>query len=162
MDPFFMYVSIGALVLLIIVLIVIGVSMTKFQSLDPFPPTQNACPDYWDVGSDPKYCGIPIKDKKNMGQIFLNAEGKGVDATKNQNIGMCTAGKSNFGCVGSTDPVYLPANAKQPSENFQYVQMNKNNKWQTMYPGLTERCAQRKWATTMGITWDGVTNYNGC
>ena len=78
-----------------------------------------------------------------MGQIFLNAEGKGVDATNNQNIGMCTAGKSNFGCVNSTDPVYLPANAIQPSENFQYVKMNKNNNWQTMYPGLTERCAQR-------------------
>ena len=23
-------------------------------------------------------------------------------------------------------------------------------------------CAQRKWATTNGIIWDGVSNYNGC
>ena len=161
MDPFFTYVSIAALVILIIVLIVIGVSMTRFQSLDPFPPTQNACPDYWDVGMDPKYCGIPIKDKKNIGQIVLHSNGN-VDPANKQNIGMCTAGKSNFGCVGSSDKVYLPANDVQPSSNFQYVKMSGNNSWQTMYPGLSERCAQRNWATTMGITWDGVTNYNGC
>ncbi len=162
MDPFFMYVAIGALVLLIIVLIVIGVSMSTFQSLDPFPPTQNACPDYWDVGSDPKFCGIPLNDKKNIGQISLKSDGKGFDPTQKENIGMCTAGKSNFGCVGTNDKVYLPANAEQPSANFQYVKLNSNNTWQTMYPGMSERCAQRNWATTMGITWDGVTNFNGC
>lgn len=26
----------------------------------------------------------------------------------------------------------------------------------------TAICAQRKWANSNGITWDGVTNYNGC
>lgn len=161
MDPFFMYISIGALVLLIIVLIVIGVSMSSLKSLDPFPPTQNACPDYWDVSSNPQFCGVPFKDNKNLGQIVVN-NSTGVDPTNVQNIGMCTAGADKFGCVKSGGNTYLPANSVQPSSNFQYIKMNNNTNWQTMYPGLSERCSQRKWANTMGISWDGVSNFNGC
>lgn len=154
-----MYVSIGALVLLIIVLIVIGVSMSSFKSLTSFPPTQNACPDYWDVGMDPNVCGIPTNGK-NIGQIVFKSDKSGVDPTNANNIGMCSGTKS-FGCVDNGE-VYLPANA-QSNANFKYVKLNNNaNTWGTLYPGVSERCAQRKWANTMGITWDGVTNFNGC
>ena len=65
MDPFYMYVSIGALVLLILILVVVGVAMTQLRSLDPFPPTMNACPDYWDVSSNPAYCGVPVNPNMN-------------------------------------------------------------------------------------------------
>jgi hypothetical protein len=73
MDPFFKYVAIGALVLLILILTVIGVVMNQVQSKMPFPPTQHTCPDYWDVSSNPQYCGLPINQDKNRGHITLHA-----------------------------------------------------------------------------------------
>lgn len=161
MDPFFMYVSIGALVLLILILIVVGVSMTQLRSADAFPPTQNACPDYWDVSSNPQYCGIPVQNNmKNFGYIV--SSGGQVDKTNIQNIGLCTGKKSNFGCSGAADKTFLNLAAAPTSSNFQYAQLSNNANWSTLYPGLTERCAQKSWAQTMNITWDGVTNYNGC
>ena len=161
MDQFFIYVSIGALVLLILILIVVGVSMSQLRSLDPFPPIMNACPDYWDVSSNPAYCGVPTNNTmKNFGHIVLDS-GR-VDNSAPQNIGMCTSNSSNFGC--KQDGTYLElANSPSGSKpNFQYVKLSDNPNWSTLYPGKSERCAQRSWAQTMNITWDGVSNYNGC
>jgi len=163
MDPFFIYVSIGALVLLILILVLVGVSMSQLQSLIPFPPTQNACPDYWDVSSNPGYCGIPVESTMmNRGLIdFKTGSSKGVNEGSIVNIGMCSgADKKNFGCgsenkLGDLSTVVNPA-------NFQYIKLNNNTQWGTLYPGLTERCAQKNWANTLNIKWDGVTNYNGC
>jgi len=133
--------------------------MSSLKSMTPFPPTQNACPDYWDVGSNPNNCGIPIKSPKNIGQIAIN--NGSVDKSSANNIGMCPSNTSNsFGCGSSSG---LNLTDRNPDSNFQYVSLNNNSgAWGNLYPGLSERCAQRKWANTMGITWDGVTNYNGC
>ena len=163
MEPFYMYVSIGALVLLILILIFVGVSLTSLQSTDLFPPIQSACPDYWDISSNPLYCGAPLNtNMRNYGEIAIttttNVE---IDKTKTQNIGMCTA-TSSFGCVKPGDAQYLLPNGVQKNENFQYVQLNNNPNWQKMYPGVSERCAKKSWANTMDIYWDGVSNYNGC
>lgn len=161
MDPFFMYVSIGALVLLILILIVVGVTMSQLRSLDPFPPTMNACPDYWDVSSNPAYCGVPVNSTaKNYGHISVKHGDKVVDTTKKQNIGMCTGNTSSFGCKSSG--TYLNVEPNPSKSNFQYVKLSDNPNWSTLYPGKSERCAQRSWAQTMNITWDGVSNYNGC
>lgn len=161
MDPFFLYVSITALVLLIVILIIVGVSMSKISSLDPYPPIMNACPDYWDVSSNPAYCGVPVNSNmRNIGQI-VSTNGS-VDTTKPQNIGMClnNASSSSFGC--SKDKTLFNLAPAPSSNNFQYVQLSNNPNWGKLYPGISERCAQRSWANTMNITWDGVTNYNGC
>lgn len=159
MDPFFMYVSIGALVLLILILTVIGVAMTQLRSLDPFPPTMNACPDYWDVSANPAYCGVPVNTNMNNYGYIVTTNGK-VDTTNNQNIGMCVGNTSSFGCrKGNT---YLNLDPAPSASNFQYIKLSNNPSWSTLYPGLSERCAQRSWAQTMNITWDGVSNYNGC
>ena len=72
---------------------------------------------------------------------------------------MCSGG--GFGCSrGST---YLDLQTKPSKDSkFQYVKLNNNNNWSTLYPGVSERCAQKNWAQTLNISWDGVTNYNGC
>jgi hypothetical protein len=163
MDPFFMYVSIGALVLLIIILIVVGVTMSQLRSLDPFPPTMNACPDHWDVSSNPAYCGVPVNtNARNFGYIGLNPGGAGVNTSSNQNIGMCIGDSSNFGCKTGGTYLNLDPEPSQAKPDFQYVKLSDNNSWSTLYPGKSERCAQRSWAQTMNISWDGVSNYNGC
>lgn len=159
MDSFFMYVSIGALLLLIIVLIIVGVGMNALHKQDSFPPVKNACPDYWDVSSNPVYCGFPLIDTMRNRGYIQNVSG-GIEVSNKQNVGLCTAGRTSFGCVDGGD-TYLKLQPKR-STNFQYMKLNDNTAWGTLYPGKSEKCAQKMWAETMGISWDGVTNYNGC
>jgi len=158
-----MYVSICALVLLILILVVVGVAMSQLQSLVPFPPTQNACPVYWDVSSNPTNCGIPVNtNAKNTGYIAFNTgSSKGTDVTKNENIGMCkSAPATKFGCGDANKLSELTT--VDGTSKYQYVKLNDNTQWGKLYPGLKERCAQKKWANMMNIEWDGVSNYNGC
>jgi hypothetical protein len=159
MDPFFLYVSIAALVILILILTLVGVSLTQLQSMDSFPPTQNACPDYWDISSNPAYCGIPTgSNMLNTGHLVKDKDTtKGIDKTNAQNIGMCNV--NGFGC--NKDGDYLNI-AQTPINNFQYVKLNNNESWSTLYPGISERCAKKNWAQTLNISWDGVSNFNGC
>ena len=163
MDPFFMYVAIGALVLLILILAAIGVAMTQMNSIVPFPSTQNTCPDHWDVsGSNPNYCGISAVGKRNNGRIQIDSNTGEIQKSNAVNIGMCTVA-NKFGCTAS-DPTHL-ANATNTlvSGKFHYVKLNDNTAgWSALYPGISERCAKKRWASTLDVTWDGVTNFNGC
>jgi hypothetical protein len=155
-----LYVSIAALVILILILTVVGVSLTKLQSLDSFPPIRNACPDYWDVSLNPMYCGVPVNStKRNFGYIDISSVSVGVDMTSPQNIGMCTG--SGFGCKSGSGTYLELSSAPAPNE-YQYMKLNNNDEWGKMYPGVTERCAQKNWAQTLNLSWDGVSNYNGC
>lgn len=158
MDPFFTYVAIGALVVLTLILILIGISLSKLQTLDSFPPTQNTCPDYWDVSSNPAYCGVPT-DRNAMNRGYITLEGNEILKTSKKNVGMCLG--TNFGC-SSDNVTYLDLQDKSKGSQFQYVKLSENPKWTSMYPGAKERCAKKKWANTLNITWDGVSNYNGC
>ena len=153
-----MYVAIGALVILILVLIVVGVSLSKLQSLDQFPPTQSVCPDHWDISSNPLYCGFPTESTSlNRGSITTNSLNS-IDQTSRNNIGMFTG--SGFG--GKTSGTLFDVKSKSGTSIFQYMQLNDNTNLTNLYPGSTERCAKKKWANTLGITWDGVSNFNGC
>jgi len=76
---------------------------------------------------------------------------------------MCQENTSSFGCSPSGQNTILQLDAAPgASGKFQYVKLNNNTGWSKMYPGMSEKCAQRSWAQTMNISWDGVTNYNGC
>lgn len=163
MDPFFLYVSIGALALLIISLVVIGVMLSQMNSYSVFPPLQAACPDHWDVSSNPNYCGAPIlANARNLGNIQKTTN-TGITKTAPENIGMCTG--TTFGCTKS-DPTYIDVTAYNGTDTFQYIRLGKDNpKWNSkdgLYPDKTALCAQHKWANLMDISWDGVSNYNGC
>ena len=158
MDPFFLYVSIAALVILILILTLVGVSLTQLQSMDSFPPTQNACPDYWDISSNPAYCGIPTDTNMlNKGHLVVQNTTTGINKDNAQNIGMCKG--NGFGCNTNGDLLNI---APTPINNFQYVKLNNNANWSTLYPGISERCAKKNWAQTLNISWDGVSNFNGC
>jgi|LauGreDrversion4_2_1035121.scaffolds.fasta_scaffold882993_1 hypothetical protein len=167
MDPFFLYVSIGALVLLIISLAVIGVMLTKMNSYSVFPPTQNACPDHWDVSSNPNYCGAPLMPAgRNKGRMALGGTGSGILTENGDNIGMCNG--TTFGCkpAGAGTILDVQPAGSGSVQNFQYVHLGSTNpNWNSetgLYPGKTTLCAQHAWANMMGISWDGVKNYNGC
>ena len=163
MDPFFTYVAIGALVLLILILTAIGVAMTQINSLVPFPSTQNTCPDNWDVsGSDPNYCGIQLSGGKNNGHIAISGGAK-INKSDAVNIGMCTVA-NKFGCTTeNTTPHLKNDDVTTLASKFHYVKLNDNEAgWGALYPGISERCAKKRWASTLEVTWDGVTNFSGC
>jgi len=137
MDPFYSYVAIGTLVLLIAILVVIGVMMSKMKSADVYPPMQNACPDYWDVSGNAGYCGFPAVGGKNRGTI----EPAGDDANKIKPSDQMT----KLGLTGG-----------------KWLKLGDSNSWSTVYTGLTDICAKKRWAENNGIVWDGITNYNSC
>lgn len=166
MDKFYAPVLIGALVLLIVILIVVGVIMMKLQSTDSYPPTYATCPDYWDVSANTDYCGVFVKTEsgKNKGDIQLTSN-KTINMNSANNVGMCNV-SNKFGCKNGSSSLntYIPTGAGFAAGNdFQYLKLNNNDALTTeLYPGTTDRCAKKRWADTMGITWDGVTNFNGC
>ncbi|NDC83568.1 hypothetical protein EB093_07920 [bacterium] len=177
MDKFYAPVLIGALVLLITILIVVGVVIAKLQSNDLYPPTYATCPDYWDVSANPDYCGVYVESNTGRNQgVQLTTVGGGttkrIDTSNSKNVGLCRT-PNKFGCkYGATEATadedstdYIPT-AKgftAGTDKLQYLKLNNNDDLTTrLYPGTTDRCAKKRWADTMGIAWDGVTNFNGC
>ena len=171
-DPFYIYVTIAAIVLLLVALISIGVMMTTLKSMDKFPPLQNTCPDYWDISSNPAYCtfpykqnsvnqGIPeIKTNVTTGVSPLNASDQVIDGSSQyvlpwaKQLGLTSLDGSAWTTSVSPSTV---------SNSFIYLKLNTTDaSWNSLYPGKTTRCAQKTWAIQNGIVWDGVTNYNAC
>lgn len=140
MDSFYLTVLSIALVFLILVLTFIGILMSR-KNVVVFPPMANSCPDGWQISpTDPSSCLIPI-------------EPSGV----------------NIGSIGTVYTSNLPTSdfttafKLTPGLNSQNKSINFNvPSWSTQSPGLTTLCAQKKWTTQFGITWDGVSNYNSC
>ena len=163
-DPFYMYVIMGALVILIIVLVALGVMMSELQSNTLFPPTQNACPDYWDLSSNGK-CVFPHSSNsdRNQGAGVIktsNAKNSSVHAIDITSPGFAKWGKELYVTDGTT--TYTGSG---PQESYIYMSLSDASGVDGMsklYPGLSTRCAQKRWAMNNNIVWDGVTNFNGC
>lgn len=141
-DPFFMYVSIGAAVILIVVLAAFGVMMYRLKSSDVFPPTQNACPDLWAIDPNNRNaCIVPqATSSKNAGDMVYASTGI-INGGSNKWVAHLNGGNRN------TSSLTLNGN---------------DASWNALYPGLTTRCAQKKWAANSDLVWDGITNYTGC
>lgn len=166
-DPFYMYVVMGALAILVIVLIALGVMMSELQSTTLFPPTQNACPDYWDLSSNGQ-CIFPHSSDTDRNQ------GAGVIDPSNSTdpasyaIGVNSPGFAGVNGWGKQLSVNNGTSAYSGSEvqaDYIYVSLSDPSGvtgMANLYPGLSTRCAQKKWANNNNIVWDGVSNFNGC
>ena len=165
MEDFYFYSIVIAIVVLICVLTVIGLSITTGNLAKKFPPIENECPDYWEQGTADSllagnvrspavpsdYCKYP--KSINKGDNTFNT-GMTFDPDTNNSGKEWNNITQNYGGVTLSDS----------SERRQfYVRFRGNDaSWNTIYPGLSVRCAKRKWAKDRGIIWDGVSNYNGC
>jgi hypothetical protein len=164
-DPFYMYVAVGAFIILIVVLIALGVMMSELKSSMLFPPTQNACPDYWDLSSNGK-CIFPNKtnsDRNNGSGVIQtsNTPNSTIYAINTSSPGFTKWGKELY--VSDGTDTYSTGQTSQ--KNYIYVSLSDPSGVDGMaklYPGLTTRCAQKRWASSNNIVWDGVTNFNGC
>lgn len=165
-DPFYMYVGLGALVILILVLIGLGIMMSEIQSATLFPPTQNACPDYWDLAPNGQ-CVFPhasASDRNNGAPVMSNTNNPN---TSIYGIKVDSPGFNTWGPELSVNDgagnFYTGASSTQ--NPYIYVSLSDASGQaglKKLYPGLTTICAQKRWALNNGIVWDGVTNYNGC
>jgi hypothetical protein len=132
MESFYLIVVSIALITLVIFLTLVGLLMRNIDSSTPFPPTVNMCPDYWRVNADGS-CSMPIQSSFNDVSSVLNT-GKNKTLLSNPNVAPYSKNGSSF---STKDPLWTSN-------------------------GETVECAQKNWASTNNILWDGISNYNMC
>lgn len=145
MEAFYLIVLSIAAILLILILTYIGIVMSNNKNKKgSFPPQSGSCPDYWSISTvDASSCIIPVKADRNAGTKTVDASGRTMTSIYD------ASGKLLLN-VTNTSGLNTSAN----SINFG------DAKWTTS--GVSALCAQKNWANTFGIVWDGVTNYNSC
>ncbi len=139
MDQFYMIV-LGAIgVLLIIMLTAVGLLMYSAKA-KPDAPLRSPCPDYWKF--DGSGCELGTLNK---GEINVATTDYFKDASKE---------------YGTEKLVYKDSDTPSPN----YFLNPTSTKWSdgSLYKGMTEVCAKGKWATDLGIVWDGYTNTTEC
>ena len=151
MDPFYTYASIGAVIILIVVLIAFGVMMSELHTTDLFPPTYQTCPDMWAIDASGG-CKVPSgSGAKNLGLLSTSSSSPYVGTT---------SGDSSLPALsnsGATTTLINPALASSHS-----LKLNDSGIMSGLYPSISDRCSKKQWALNNGVVWDGVTNYNAC
>jgi hypothetical protein len=134
METFHIIVLSVATVALILILIFVGVLLSKGDTNAAFPPSYGMCPDYWEIDASSNKCLIPNiqTTKLNIGNMY------DTDETLKDAI------------------TYTPGYGYDISNNVitQYIDFS-DPKWKG-------QCDKKKWANENGIVWDGISNYNSC
>jgi len=139
MDTFRTVVLAIAIVVLIGFLAYVGSMIKADVKSQMFPPISQQCPDGW-----------TYSERRADGK----ADGVIMDTT-------CTSGgAANRGTAGTMKNLNYPnkdlIKLSDPTKNIGAVGWGV-----TMLPATTV-CLQREWANKNGISWDGVSNFNGC
>jgi hypothetical protein len=131
-----------ALVILVISLIGIGISLGKTSG--KYPPTIDACPDYWSTSN---YLSADVSkcNKTEFGCCSDYATPK--EDADGSNCPVKCYNTHQLGKVSST------CTSKPTEMDFS----------DDVYTGSAGLCNKQKWASQCGITWDGVTDVaNAC
>lgn len=152
MELFHKIVIIVAIVLFVISLTWFGIQIRSAKSKDSsvYPPTFDTIPDFWTIHEPTGHAIVPTL--RNAPRVPLTTTA--YDAI----VSSATTFYNNN--PGYT-PGYTEANAsgKPPTVNFA------DPSWKTYGTGVANRvtdCIYQEWANRVGITWDGITNYNQC
>ena len=133
MDLFYTIVLTVAIIVLILILTIVGITLGSTNNSQSFPPSKNTCPDYWTVSNNASDpSGTCIIDSRNMGSI-----------TKNNNV--YSFPQNTKGVISSSDGRI----------NFT------DSAWESSYM-RSNQCALYQWTNNNKISWDGVSNFNGC
>lgn len=152
MEPFYTYVSIGAVVILIVVLIAFGVMMSQLHSTVMFPPTYQKCPDMWVVDDSTGGCVVPSgASTKNKGLLSTNTTTSGPDAFVTTTSG-----------DGSLPDLRDSSSRLDGGVARAVLKLNDSATISAKYPAVSDRCSKKQWALNNNVVWDGVTNYNAC
>ena len=139
MDQFYMIVLGVIGVLLILMLTSVGLLMYSAKST-PEAPIRSPCPDYW------AFDGVGCKFGRTDGGVN---HGELTLAT------LRTVG-DNYSATGIN-----PQKIYYEGTNDWFMNPTATT-WASKYKGLNEVCAKGKWATDLGIVWDGYTNTTEC
>ena len=139
MEKFHIIVLSIATVALILILIFVGILLSKGNTNEAYPPSYGICPDYWEVDTDEttntSKCIIPNiqTTKLNIGNMYDESTMTLKDAI-----------------------TYTPGYSYDISNNVvtQYIDFS-DSKW-------TGVCDKKTWTNENGIVWDGISNYNSC
>jgi hypothetical protein len=140
MDWFRIIVLTVAAIVLILLLVFIGILLSKGNTNQTWPPSFNSCPNYWLVSDDGKKCMVPGNlgsNSLNIGTIYGNLPGN---------------------LPGEGQPLtkkftqYSKPNSYVPDPTGDYILLDK-------YNGI---CEKKCWANNFNLVWDGVSNYNSC
>ena len=133
---YYLIVVLIAIIFFVLMVVYLNYNINKSLTSTVYPPVENSCPDFW-LQNKSNQCVVPnitIPDG-NYGTFFSDSTPLTTKVTQSP---------VTHGFV-TTDGVY--------SIDF------KNSGWGTL--GANSLCNKKKWASTYGITWDGITNYNG-
>ena len=171
MEDFYFYACIVALIILIVILTMVGITISMGNSTKRYPLNAASCPDYWTVSGD--YCIYPSTDGTNRGSSEFQVSGNPYPTQAEISTVLGNLGSiaytaydrnTNTGSGTITSGMDITDVASKIGINGALaIRMNNNDaSWNAVYKGITPRCAKRKWAMESGIVWDGITNYNGC
>lgn len=124
---------------LIVCLIIMGLIMQRMNANNPFPPVVNPCPDSWEVKGNA--CVIPMTNS-NIGTI------------PNQ---LTSFVKNTYG-INDYPYSQFGSNVTNPLDGTTTIDFNDSG-WNSSSSAI---CSKKSWASTYGISWDGITNNNGC
>ena len=138
MERFHVIVLSIATIILILLLIFIGILLSKGNTNLAYPPNYGICPDYWSIEEESGKCVIPAfsADAVNIGNIY------GPDPGPNPSLVDSIINTPGYSYVVDDQVV------------THYIDFNDD--------GWTGVCSKQKWANEHGIVWDGVSNYNSC
>lgn len=135
METFHITVLAIATVVLILILIFIGILLSRGNQNVAWPPSYGVCPDYWGYDENKQQCIIP--------QYALNAVNVGNMYNKDSKV-------LNDNILSTPGYSYDVSGGKVT----QYIDFS-NTGWNGV-------CDKKTWSNTNNIVWDGVSNYNNC
>lgn len=133
---YYLIVVLVAVVFFVVIVVYLSYNINKSLTSTVYPPVENACPDFW-LTDNYKRCIVPnisIPDG-NWGQFIGNTQ--------------------KLNDLASKTPI---THGYESRMNVTTIDFNNVN-WGTL--GSSSLCNKKKWADTYGISWDGVSNYNG-
>lgn len=143
MDSFYLTILSIAAIVLILALTYVGILLYGTTSTKVFPPTQNACPDYWQLDDSSGKCIFPADaSAKNRGNVD-------VDATDKWEV-------TDTKLVPLTSLLTIDATNKKSMFDMT------SSVWNNIYGKKSALCNKKYWANSNQISWDGVSNTNQC
>ena len=143
MPSFYLIAVVITVIVLILCLTGVGIMM-KYQNAGiSFPPSSQPCPDGWTVDAS-GYCGTVVSPETlNTGRLYAVT---GDDISLNSPY-------NSYTIVSRTSGTSYVSSAKLLDTDLS-INFNLPGKvWTT--------CQQKNWANKYGISWDGISNYNG-
>lgn len=138
MESFHIIVLAIATIVLVLILVFVGILLSKGNTNLAYPPNYGTCPDYWTYDTEKNKCVVPkySVDAVNIGNIY------GADPDNEANL---------------SDGVTLAPGYSYDVSNqivTHYIDFS-DEKW-------GEICSKKKWSNENAIVWDGISNYNNC